>query len=147
MVWRGLTRLFTLETGRIKEVNMAAPFHKPTPETRAEVKAMATYGVTHIQIASYVGIDPKTLRRHYREELDSAMAEAHTRVGKFLYNAASGEAIGDGATHSDCIRAAMFYAKTQMQWRETSVLDHQSSDGSMTPSRIEIVAPNDNSDD
>lgn len=32
--------------------------------------------------------------------------------------------------------AAMFYLKTQAGWKETSVIDNTSSDGSMTPTKI-----------
>lgn len=46
------------------------------------------------------------------------------KVGKFLYTAASGKALEEGATHSDCIRAAMFWAKTQMGWKEVQGVDH-----------------------
>ena len=50
----------------------------------------------------------------------------------------------DGDTAS-----AIFYLKTQAGWRETTAIDHTSSDGTMsTPTRIEIVAPQiDNSQD
>lgn len=95
------------------------PPHEPTQESRAEVKALAAYGISHEQIGQYIGIDPKTLRKHYRADLDEAVTKAHAAVGKYLYSAASGAALSKGASHSDCIRAAMFYAKTQMNWRET----------------------------
>jgi len=93
--------------------------HKPTPESRAEVAALKSFGVNQGKISVYLGIDEKTLRKYYREELDTAQTKADANVAKFLYNAASGEAIESGASHSDCIRAAMFWAKTRMQWRET----------------------------
>ena len=48
---------------------------------------------------------------------------------KFLYQAASGQALATGATHSDCVRAAMFWAKTRMGWRETSVQEITGKDG------------------
>lgn len=46
---------------------MANPRHKPTESSRAQVEALAGYGVRHDEIALYIGIDPKTLRKHYRE--------------------------------------------------------------------------------
>ncbi len=54
-------------------------------------------------------------------------------MGRFLYQNASGSTLKDGATYSDCVRAAMFWAKTRMGWRETQDLNHKSEDGSMTP--------------
>src|SRR5690242_14363816 len=41
-----------------------------------QVEAMAAYGVPEESIARVVGIDPKTLRRHYREELDTGQIKA-----------------------------------------------------------------------
>lgn len=43
--------------------------------------------------------------------------------------------------------AAMFYLKTQAGWREKQDINHVSEDGTMSPSRVEIVAPYDNSTD
>ncbi len=107
--------------------------HAPTPQQRAEVSALKSFGVPLDDIAAYIGIDRKTLSKHYKAEIDKAQTQANAAVAKFLYKAASGQALGTGATHSDCVRAAMFWAKTRMQWRETNHVDHTSSDGSMSP--------------
>lgn len=48
------------------------PAHCPTDRLRGEVKALAAAGYRHEQIAEYVGVDKKTLYRHYRAELDRA---------------------------------------------------------------------------
>lgn len=122
---------------------MSRPPHEPTEKTRAEVGALASYGVPHDEIGKYVGIDKKTLYKYYRSELDGAHTKANAAVGRFLYQAASGQSLKDGAGYSDCIRAAMFWAKTRMEWRETSVIDSTSSDGSMSPTRIIIAAADD----
>ena len=116
--------------------------HEPTPETRAQVSALYSYGIPQEEIAGFIGVDAKTLRKHYRHELDTAHVKAHAAVGKFLYQNATGATLGSGATHSDCVRAAMFWAKTRMGWRETQDVNHTSDDGSMSPSRIELVTPN-----
>jgi hypothetical protein len=121
--------------------------HEPTPKTRGEVAALKSFGVPLDEIAVYVGIDRKTLSKHYKEEIASAQTKANAAVGHFLYGAASGRALKDGATHSDCVRAAMFWAKTRMGWRETSQVDHTSSDGSLAPTRIVIEAGGDNRND
>ena len=120
---------------------MANPAHAPTPESRAQVSALYSYGITQEEIARFLNIDPKTLRLHYRDELDSAHVKANAKVGQFLFQNASGQTLDHGATHSDCVRAAMFWAKTRMGWRETQDLNHRSEDGSMSPTRIELVAP------
>lgn len=113
--------------------------HTPSDKTKAEVSALCSFGVPQSEIACYIGIDPKTLRKHYRAELDTSVTRANAAVGRFLYQNASGQTIGKGATHSDCVRAAMFWAKTRMGWRETSQVDHISSDGSMSPTHEEWI--------
>jgi hypothetical protein len=113
--------------------------HEPTPQSRAEVEALKSFGVAQEDIATYVGLDAKTLRKHYREELDTAQTRADSNVAKFLYNAASGKALDDGASHADCVRAAMFWAKTRMKWRETD--NESQSNGN--PITINVVDPND----
>jgi DNA-binding CsgD family transcriptional regulator len=48
--------------------------HRPDPASRRQVEAMAAYGVPEADIARVLAIDPKTLRKHYRAELDSLRA-------------------------------------------------------------------------
>lgn len=125
------------------------PVHKPTSRRRGEVSALTSYGVPQDEIARHLGIDAKTLRKHYRDELDCGALRRNQQVAKFLFENATGKTIKDGASHSDCVRAAIFWAKTRMGFRESSQLDHTSSDGSMNaPTRIIIegVAPNADSD-
>lgn len=112
---------------------MSKPLHQPTEKTRAEIVALRSYGVPIKEVAAYIGIDDKTLYKYYRDELENSAIKANANVGKFLYQAASGQALATGATHSDCVRAAMFWAKTRMGWRETQHIDHTSSDGTMSP--------------
>lgn len=96
--------------------------HIPSDRTRAEVSALYSFGIPQEEIAAYIGIDAKTLRKHYRGELDTAHVRAHAAVGRFLYQNATGSTLKQGASHSDCVRAAMFWAKTRMGWRETQEL-------------------------
>lgn len=113
--------------------------HKPTPETTAVAEALSRYGIKQAEIAQYIGIAEKTLRLYYGEVMEKARLEAHKTVADFIYNSASGKAmIENDAKHADCLKAAFFYAKTQMGWRETNNLDLTSSDGSMTPQGIDV---------
>ena len=111
--------------------------HKKTEETTGQVKALATFGVSQEDICTFIGVSLPTLHKHYRQELDEASAKGKVAVTKFLFHAASGKAIDEGAAYSDCLRAAMFYAKTRMGWRETQHIDHTSADGSMTPKGLD----------
>ena len=117
---------------------MSKPQHKPTEKTRAEIIALRPYGVPIKEVAAYIGIDDKTLYKYYREELENSAIKANANVGKFLYQAASGQALQTGASHGDCVRAAMFWAKTRMGWKETNVQEHTGVDGKPIAHSVEI---------
>ena len=118
---------------------MSKPLHKPTEKTRAEIVALRSYGVPIKEVAAYIGIDDKTLYKYYRDELENSAIKANANVGKFLYQAASGQALTTGATYSDCVRAAMFWAKTRMGWKETNVQEHTGANGADLPKNNEIT--------
>ena len=113
--------------------------HIADDTTREVVRSLASFGVTQEAIANHIGINDKSLRKHYSDELKTALMHKGMVVGNFLYGLASGQALNDGANHAECSRAAMFWMKTQMKWRETAAMDHTSSDGSMTPNLVERV--------
>lgn len=103
--------------------------HKPTAKTRAEVASLASFGVSHDNIAKYMGFSDETLRKHYREQLDLGAIKANAKVGAFLYRQASGQALDDGtATNRECLTAAMFWLKTRARWRETDEKDDGNTD-------------------
>ena len=118
---------------------MSKPLHQPTEKTRAEIIALRSYGVPIKEVAAYIGIDDKTLYKYYREELENSAIKANANVGKFLYQAASGQALTTGASYSDCVRAAMFWAKTRMGWKETNVQEHTGANGADLPKNNEIT--------
>jgi len=60
--------------------------HRPDPATRRQVEAMAAYGVPEADIARVLVIDAKTLRKHYREELDTGHVKA-TVKGRVPFSA------------------------------------------------------------
>ena len=112
------------------------PLHKPTDATRKTVKIHATVGTIQPVIAQLLGITEKTLRKHYRDELDVSKAKANATIGGALFN----KALRGDTT------AMIFWMKTQAGWREKSDVNLISEDGSMSPTRIEIVS-GDNSKD
>lgn len=115
--------------------SVGRPRHEPTAETHATVKALAAYGIPRPEIGRRIGINQDTLLKYYRDDLDLGAVEAHAAVGQYLFTLASGRALASGATHADCGRAAMFWAKTRMGWRETNNLEHSGVNGGP----IEIV--------
>ncbi len=93
---------------------MGRPAHEPSPMSRRNVEALAGYGVPEADIAGVVGIDPKTLRKHYREELRYGHVKANAKVAENLFR----KATGDGR---ESVIAAIFWMKTRAQWKETQV--------------------------
>lgn len=91
-----------------KDNNGGRPLHEPTEELIKQVKAMVSCGVQGKLIASSIGISEPTLIKHYKDHMNVARASAHLQVGNSLFQRAI-----NGDTSS-----AIFYAKTQMGWRE-----------------------------
>ena len=96
---------------------MARPRHEPDPQQRRQVESLAGYGIPEIDIAGLIGIDPKTLRKHYRQELDHGHTKANAKVAENLFR----KAIGEGR---ESVTAAIFWLKTRARWKETSVHEH-----------------------
>ena len=69
---------------------------------------MAAYGIPEPDVARVVGIDPKTLRKYYRDELDLGATKANAQVAGFLFNAAK----------NGNVTAQIFWLKTRARWRE-----------------------------
>lgn len=88
--------------------------HEPTDRSRAEVTALAQYGVIESEIAKYIGIDAKTLRKYYREELDKAHIKANTAVANALFKQ---------ATQQGNVSAIIFWLKVRADWSEKSQTD------------------------
>jgi hypothetical protein len=63
--------------------------HKPDSFQRRQVEAMAGYGVPELSIARVVGVDAKTLRKYYREELDTGQIKATPKVAESLFRKAT----------------------------------------------------------
>ena len=66
------------------------PPYKPTDETRGLVRGLAMTGTLQEEIAQIVGVDPKTLRKHFLEELDPSTALAWENVARAISKTASG---------------------------------------------------------
>ena len=64
------------------------PSFKPTDEERKLVEQMSAVGIPQESICLVIrdGIDDKTLRKHFRRELDTAIIKANAKVSGMLYN-------------------------------------------------------------
>jgi len=70
---------------------------------------MSGLGLPQEQIAMLLEVDPKTLRKHFRDDLDRGMAEANVKIAQSLFNM---------ATTGGSVAAAIFWMKARAGWRE-----------------------------
>jgi hypothetical protein len=107
---------------------MARPRHEPDSLERRQVEALAGYGVPEPEIAAMIGVDAKTLRKHYRHELDHGHARANAKVAENLFRKATGEG-------REAVTAAIFWLKARARWKEVSIHEH----GGVAGEPIEIT--------
>src|ERR1700676_5048790 len=91
---------------------MARPRFNPTAEQKKTVEAMSAYGISEDEVARTMGdhgIDPKTLRKHFRHELDIGATKANSAVAQTAYQM---------ATSGKCPAATMFWLKCRAGWKE-----------------------------
>ena len=100
------------------------PPHVPTKESRRFVGALVTIlNLNHERVAAVMGLNPKTLRKHYRDELHRAKIEVDIAVGQtFVAKCLGGTgAPGDERNWRNAdTKALIWYTKTQLGWREKS---------------------------
>jgi hypothetical protein len=65
---------------------------------------MSALGTSQSQIATFFGIDPKTLRKHFQKELERAAIKANLQVAETLF---------DMATSGKHVTATIFWARTR----------------------------------
>jgi hypothetical protein len=88
------------------------------------VETLASYGITHIDIGAVIGVDPKTLRKHYGPELETAETKANAMVAQSLFSKATSKGITGPS-----VTAAIFWLKVRAGWKETSVHEHGGRNG------------------
>lgn len=106
---------------------MPTPAHQPTEATRGQVEALAGFvGLPQAEIAAFLDIDLKTLRKHYRRELDQATVKANVAVAKALFTK---------ATKGNDTAAMIFWLKARAKWSEKPV---ESDDDAPPPVKVEV---------
>jgi hypothetical protein len=92
---------------------MARNAFTPSEEQRHLVKVLSSYGIKQEDIATEVGLkSPKTLRKHFHEDLDRGRIGARIRVHKALLKmAASGKKLA----------ATVYWLNRQAGWRSKPV--------------------------
>ncbi len=85
--------------------------HDPTDASKVEVKALASMGIRHEDIAEYIGVDKKTLYKYYREILSKAKVTASHKVAQALFKQ---------ATEQNSTTAAIFWLKCHAGWKDST---------------------------
>ena len=83
--------------------------HIADPETARKVMTMVGFGIKQDDIANVLEIHPKTLRVHYRRELDTGATTANVAVVQALFR---------NATKNESVQAQVWWTKARMGWRE-----------------------------
>jgi hypothetical protein len=80
----------------------------PTEEQRRQVKLLAAMGNSHESIGKVIGIAPKTLRKHFEQELFRGAIDANTQMARKIYETGMGGNVS----------AMIFWMKNRAGWRE-----------------------------
>jgi hypothetical protein len=86
-----------------QEPHMASKAFVVNDEKRERVHYLAGLGVPQDDIAKIIGCAPKTLRKHFRDDLDRGVAEANATIAGYLFAAAK----------TGNIAAIIFWLKTR----------------------------------
>jgi hypothetical protein len=89
------------------------PPHIPTDKTRDTVESLSGFGIPQDEIARLIGIDPKTLRLYYADQIELGGIKATAKVAQNLFNMAC-KPTREGLT------AAIFWLKVRAGWSEYS---------------------------
>ena len=87
------------------------PSHEPTDETRNMVESLSGFGIPQDEIARLVGIDPKTLRFHYVDQIELGSIKATAKVAQNLFTMAC-------KPTREGLSAAIFWLKVRAGWSE-----------------------------
>ncbi len=113
------------------------PKYEPTEADRNTVRSMAASGFPHEQIARCLGsdgIDPKTLRLYFRQEIDTAAAMANAKIANVAYQ----QAVAGNAW------AVCFWLKCRAGWKEVTALEHSGPAGGPVEHVVRFVRSNGN---
>jgi hypothetical protein len=105
---------------------------------RERVRTLAGLGVPQVDIARIIRGDPKTLRKHFRDELDRGVAEANAVIAGALFTTAKG---GN-------VPAQRFWLKVRAHWHERRAPEDPIPDAGAqsTPQIVVLLLPDNNRD-
>jgi hypothetical protein len=89
------------------------PPHVATKETQDMVESLSGFGIPQDEIARLIGIDPKTLRLHYAEQVELGGIKATAKVAQNLFAMAC-------KPTREGLQAAIFWLRVRAHWSEYS---------------------------
>ena len=101
------------------ENNAGRPEYKKTDEDAKNVEALTIAGVPQKLVSKILKISEPTLRKHYRDELDTSKAKANAVISQSLFKLA----------REGNVTAQIFWLKTQAGWKETNQVELTGKDG------------------
>ncbi|MGR8961003.1 hypothetical protein [Rhizobium leguminosarum] len=93
------------------EKHPGRPPHLPTDLQRRLVQELAAHGIPQLEIGRALAVDPKTLRKRYRRELDIGAAKLECALTFHLLRIAGGR----GAV---ALKAIRFALRSRFGWSE-----------------------------
>jgi hypothetical protein len=105
-----------------RKIGHRPPF-KPTKDHRALVLSLVGFGIPRAEICNLI-INPEsgkritqpTLRKYFKNELETGLATANAKVAQALFRQATG--VGNQA-----VTAAIFWLKSRARWRTTEAYE------------------------
>lgn len=108
------------------------PPHKPTEENRRLIRTLAGIGVPQRMMAVQIGIDTKTLAKHYDDDIRIGESKATSQIAKRLYDIAMSDS-------KEALTACIFWLKCRARW---STLDGPEVQVNVQNNAITTVADN-----
>lgn len=87
------------------------PAYEPAESDRRVVEAMAAWAIPQERIAKVIGVDPKTLRKHFAAELEVGSAKLEAQLAQNLLRIAQGR-------DRQALIATIFALKSRFGWVE-----------------------------
>lgn len=104
----------------------------PNDKVAGKVEALSAAGYNQKAICDYLEMDQKTLRKHYKKELDTALMERTMKVAEALFQKAT---VGDNVT------AQIFWLKCQARggWIEAGEELEELKNKAVGKIKIEVI--------
>src|SRR5204863_9907912 len=91
----------------------------PTMQQRRAVRLAVAAGMKPGQVAAVVGLDPKTVAKRFKHELETGAAQSNAKVVSKLYQK---------CMKGDTV-ALLFWCKTRLGWNEKQQIEHTGANG------------------